>query len=361
MGCKVRLVFDCIIAGAGPVGLYTAGLLEGKLEVLVLEEHGRIGRPSHCSGLISRNLERFVRVERDWIENEVRGAVLHSPYGREVRIEKPGTAAFVINRERFDQGLGRGVSSRVALNSRLLDFDIRGDCVKVKTSRGTMESKMLIGCDGSNSLVAGKIGSRPREVLNGLMATVKEEDYGDFVELWFDKSLTDGFLWRIPRGSATEYGGLGSGLKFGVLEKFFRLKRYEKRAGPVPIGPGKSYSERILLIGDAAGQTKPWSGGGVIYGLTCAGIAAGVLERAFETGDFSGGFLKSYENAWKRRIGRGIAAGLMFRKIYKRLGNRGIETAFRTGKNLQFLMNRLDMDFVLPGQDRQDIMKRSAP
>ncbi len=340
-------MFDCIIAGAGPVGLYTAGMLEKKLKVLVLEEHGRIGRPNHCSGLISRNLEGFVRIRKRWVENEIRGAILHSPFGREIRVEKPGTAAFVINREEFDKDLEKGVKSQVELNARLLDFSAERDRVKIKTSKGVRECKMLIGCDGVNSLVAGKLGSRPREILNGLIALVKEENHGDFVELWFDKRLTDGFLWKIPRGNMTEYGGLGSSLKFQTLEKFFKLKGYEKRAGLVPIGPGKSYSERVLLIGDAAGQTKVWSGGGVIYGLTCARVAAGVLEKAFEKGDFTEKFLSGYERGWKKEIGKGIAAGLMFRKIYKRLGNRRIEVIFRTGKHLDFLMNKLDMDFIL--------------
>lgn len=340
-------MYDCIIAGAGPVGLHTAGLLERGHKVLVLEEHGKIGRPNHCSGLVSRNLGGLVRIKREWVENEVRGAILHSPSGREIRLEKKGTAAYVINRERFDRDIGRGVRSRVAFNTRLLDFSVGRDGVRVRTSRGVLESKMLIGCDGANSLTARKIGSGPREVLSGLIALVKERDYGDFVEIWFDKKLSDGFLWRIPRGRAVEYGGLGSGLKFRVLEKFFGLEVYERRAGAIPIGPGKSYSERVLLIGDAAGQTKPWSGGGVIYGLTCSGIAAGVLERAFQKGDFSEGFLKEYEKRWKGEIGRGISAGLVFRKIYKGMGNRGIEMVFRTGKRLEFLMNKLDMDLIL--------------
>lgn len=341
-------MLDCIIAGAGPVGLYTAKLLERELNVLVLEEHGQIGKPNHCSGLVSRNLENFVRIKKKWIENEVKGAVLHSPFGSEIRLEKPGSAAFVINREEFDRDIAGGIKSRISLNTRLLDFGVEKDRVKVKTSKGIMKSKVLIGCDGAKSIIARRLGSKPKEVLNGLIAIVDKEDYGDFVELWFDKKLTDGFLWRIPRGEKTEYGGLGTGLKFRTLEKFFRLKGYEKGAGPVPIGPGRSYSERVLLVGDAAGQVKPWSGGGVIYGLTCSKIAAGILEKAFETGDFSGRALRDYELAWKREIGKGIAAGLMLRRIYKKLGNRGIEMIFRTGRHLEFLMNRLDMDFILP-------------
>ncbi len=340
-------MFDCIIAGAGPVGLYTAKLLERKLRVLVLEEHKGIGSPSHCSGLVSGNLERFVRIRREWVENEVKGAILHSPFGSEIRVEKPGTAAFVINREKFDQDIGKGIESGVALNTKLLDFKVGRDSVSIKTSRGVMESRVLIGCDGVNSLVARKIGSRPREVVNGLIAIVNKKNHGDFVELWFDKRLTDGFLWKIPRGRVTEYGGLGAGLKFGVLERVFRLKGYEKRAGLIPIGPGKSYSGRVLLIGDAAGQVKPWSGGGVIYGLTCAEIAAKTILEAFEKKDFSRGFLKGYEKGWKREIGRGLSAGLMFRKIYKRLGNKRIEVIFRTGRHMEFLMNKLDMDFIL--------------
>ena len=89
-----------------------------------------------------------------------------------------------------------------------------------------------------------------------------------------------------------------------------------------------------------------------MYGLTCAGIAGGVLEEAFRRGDFSEGFLKGYERGWKGEIGKGIRAGLAFRRIYKGMGNQGIELAFRTGKRLGFLMNKLDMD-LLKGASQQ--------
>ena len=172
-----------------------------------------------------------------------------------------------------------------------------------------------------------------------------------FVDIWYNKDWTDGFLWKIPRGQTEEYGMLGSSPKFDDLEKFFNIKGkvkwIEKRAGSIPIGPTKTYFDRVLLIGDAAGMCKPWSGGGVIYSLTAAEIAAWTIKQAKDANDFSEKFLKKYEKGWKKSFGRQIKAGKVGMSVFKKMNNNQLNFAFSSMKRTRFLMNRLDMDFFV--------------
>ena len=339
---------DLIIAGAGPVGLYLAGLLEKSgRTVRILEEHGQIGRPNHCSGLVSRNLGLFVRPRREWIEHEVSGSFIRVPSGFSLLLKKPGKAAYVIDRAKFDASLAAGLSD-VRTGVRVEGVAQGEEGAKTKTNKGIFKAQMLIGCDGANSVVARHFGSGPKRRLMGVIAITGEENYSENVEIIIDKRIAkDGFFWKIPRGQTTEYGMFSGKADFLGLEGFFRhSKPIERRAGLIPLGPGKSYFQRTLLVGDATGMSKPWSGGGLIYGLTAARIAARVVEEAFQENDFSEGFLARYERGWKAAFGRQIQAGMLGRKVFENMGNFEVECGLRGMGFLSPLLNGLDMDFL---------------
>lgn len=336
---------DVIVVGAGPAGLHFAKNCEKDLDVLVLEEHKEIGKPVQCSGLISSNLAERVRISREFVEHRVKGAILHSPSGEKVFLSKKGIAAYVIDRGKFDAWLSKQTTSEIMLGTAAKNVKVRNGFVEIKTNKGTVKSKMLIGCDGPNSVVAKTFNAKPREFIKGVLAMVPEKDSSPRVELWFNKNLSpDGFLWRIPRAGRVEYGMFSADANFKKVEKFFKLKRHELGGGVIPLGPPKTFFNRTMLIGDAAAQVKPWSGGGVVYGLTCAEIAAKVAIQAFEAGDFSEDFLRKYEELWRGEIGRDITLGMIYREIYKRVSNSMLDRLFQKVQGLGFL-NRLDMDF----------------
>jgi len=338
-------MYDVIIVGAGPVGLYTANILEKKLKVLVLEKMHKIGKKA-CSGLYSTNIDSVVKFEKEWIEHKVKGAILHSPLGTEIKAEKPTTSAFVINRELFNKGLAERVRSKIITGCSVKSIHIDDEKVICKTEKGDFESQIIIGCDGANSVVRTCFGKKPQEIVNGLIAIVEKPDKSDYVDLWFDsENLPDGFYWKIPRGKTTEYGMLGNKATYKDLENFFKIKKYKKFSASIPMGPCKTYFNRAILIGDAAGITKPWSGGGVMYGIVCADAAKHILFEAFEENDFSETSLKRYEDSWRKKIGKHILAGMMFRQILSRLDNKSLDVMFKKFSNKK--LNDLDMDFPI--------------
>jgi digeranylgeranylglycerophospholipid reductase len=334
---------DIIVIGAGPVGAYTSEMCRKTLRTLLIDQKEEPGSPIQCSGLISRNVDSFFRPS-GCIEHTVKGAVLHSPGGGKLELMKKKTAAYVIDRQRFDRSLLDRNKSDKLLGTRVRKISVTGKGVTVSTDKGTLCSDVLVGADGPNSIARRHFRQRA-ETVPGIIAIEDKPGEEDFVELWFDRKLTDGFLWRIPRGQRTEYGMLGAGSSFPILRRFFRLGEFEKRAGSIPFGLHRTFFSRTLLVGDAASQTKPWSGGGIIYGMACGRIASDVLREAFRKNDFSEAFLSRYEERWHKTIGRSIRAGLMFRELYKSLTNKQIDNIFKSLEGMD--MSRLDMDFPL--------------
>ena len=342
MGRKLEM-HDVIVVGGGPVGLYAAGLCRKMgYDTLVIEEDSEIGKPLRCSGLISRNIEKFFPDIKKWgvIENTVDSAVIHSRKS-ELVLKRP-RAAYVINRSLFDKKIAKVAGCKIMLNCRVTGIKIKSDCAEISTDKGIVNGRMALVCDGPNSLFGGK-----RMVVKGLIAITKNESRASNVDLYFNKKLLhDGFFWRIPRYRTTEYGVWGSEVKFSDIERFFGIKKYEKFAGMIPIGPAKkTYGERLLLVGSSAGQVKPWSGGGVIYGLTCAEIAAKTVEKAFRFDDFSASLLSEYENTWKKALAKQIKIGLVFRKFLEHSTDFQLDVALKTGKVLNY--SWMDMDFIV--------------
>jgi flavin-dependent dehydrogenase len=98
----------------------------------------------------------------------------------------------------------------------------------------------------------------------------------------------------------------------------------------IPLSPiRRTYADRLVAVGDAAGQVKPTSGGGIYYGMLCAEAAAEVLAEALRRDDLSARFLSRYERAWRGRIGAEIRAGRLFRRIFERMTGEEIDAVFR--------------------------------
>ncbi|MBI4182141.1 MAG: NAD(P)/FAD-dependent oxidoreductase [Candidatus Aenigmarchaeota archaeon] len=332
---------DVAIVGAGPVGLYLASLLQKDLDVLVLDASRTLGRKAD-SGLYSTHLEEHVPLRKEWVQHKVRAAVLSSPHAR-VRVEKPATAAYVVNRERFQQWLAGRLDAPPRLAERVERLQVDSK-VTLHTSKGKHEASLLIGADGASSVVRKHWGILPQERLNGLIALTQEPCQDDHVDLLFDKSkIPDGFFWRIPRGETTEYGALGKNVQFPLLARFFGLRAFEQHAAFMNAGLIPTAFPRTLLVGEAACQVKPWSFGGIIFGFTAARLAAQTIRQAFRRQDFSQPFLQQYDDAWKQAFGGTISLGLSLREVFRAMTNPGLDALFRKLGKMD--LRQADMDF----------------
>ncbi len=344
---------DVIVVGGGPCGSFSA-LTAARLgaEVLVCEEHREIGLPKHCAGHLSiAGLERLgLRLPREVIENEIKGAIFHSPSGKEFVIRRGSPVTCVVNRELFDKHLSdlamkSGV--RYFLGSRVKSFlfdsgFVVGVAVKKGRDEKRLASNVVIDAEGCSSTLLKKTGLQTLQgsmVVKAIQAEVDRVDEinVDMVEVYLGRKYAPGFFaWIIPKRDASAKVGLATwaGDPREYLHRFMKnhpvaSKKLRKSSitslslHPIPLGGPvpKTYSNGLLVVGDAASQVKPTTGGGVIVGLSCSKIAGAVAYEAVKNNDFSETFLSRYQARWKDLMGFDLMVMRQIRKFLNSLSD----------------------------------------
>jgi len=375
---------DIIVVGGGPCGSFSA-LTAARLgaEVLVCEEHREIGVPKHCAGHLSiAGLERLgLRLPREVIENGIKGAIFYSPSGKEFAIRRGSPVTFVVNRELFDKHLSdlamkSGV--RYFLRSRVksLLFDsnfVAGVVFKKGRDEKRLASNVVIAAEGCSSILLKKIGLQTLEssmVGKAIQAEVDRVDEmeGDMVEVYLGRKYAPGFFaWIIPKRDASAKVGLAtlSGDPQEYLRRFMKdhpvaSEKLRKSSitslslHPIPLGGPipKTYSNRLLVVGDAASQVKPTTGGGVIVGLSCSKIAGEIAYEAVKNNDFSETFLSRYQSRWKELIGFDLTVMRQIRQFLNRLSDDKVDKIID-------LCNKLGVDNVVEEVGDLDFQGRS--
>lgn len=377
------MAYDCDVAvvGAGPAGSRTArNLARAGLRVKLLEEHRRIGVPSHCSGLISLRTLREAEIGDDAIIHRITGAFLHGPGGENVALGAPegaandprATRAVAIDRVRWDETLCEQAQTAGAelLNARLLHVDRANGGVSLRALAGdserTLTARMVVGADGGHSRVARSLGlASPAERVYclGIEAKMNATTRDDYVHVFVGRELApDWFGWIIPTGDGRARIGIGCavGNDARPVELYRQLAsdhpalfdgvepcRFYGGTIPLQFTP-RTYADRALLVGDAAGQVKPFSGGGIYTGLVAARHAAGTVLQAFERDDLSARSLAPYERRWKREIGRELDRSRNLRRAGLALSDEETDQIVRVLKSpsLQRTANRHgDIDY----------------
>jgi flavin-dependent dehydrogenase len=190
--------------------------------------------------------------------------------------------------------------------------------VEVRGSDGveTHRARMVAGCDGPKSRVRRDVGlPEPGELLHGVLGFTDEADDDDFVDVHL--SVPRFFAWRIPRGEGGVEYGLAVPPGGDVRERFeaftaaYGVETDRRCSGLIPVGPPDTVtSDRAFLVGDAAAQTKPFTGGGIRYGMTAADHAARTVDPT------DPGTLADYERAWREDLAREIRLGHWVRRAY---------------------------------------------
>src|SRR3989344_2097156 len=248
------------IIGAGINGLYLSWKLS-KMghEVTVFEKKNTIGKEA-CSGLFSERILDFIPQSKKLIQSRINFTFIHFPR-KTVRVDFAQNF-FVMSHAELDR-----ITAELAKNA--------GVEIKLghETGSDPVSFDRVIGCDGANSETRKSLGLPDPEYRLGILGFIPKKDDSNFVETW---PVKNGFIWKIPRGEQIEYGiitDLNNARK--LLDDFCQknnLSLENIKSALIPQEFLIPKNDKITLCGDAAGLTKPWSGGGVIWGLTAADL-----------------------------------------------------------------------------------------
>ncbi|MCG8401780.1 MAG: NAD(P)/FAD-dependent oxidoreductase [Firmicutes bacterium] len=347
--------YDAIVVGGGPSGCLTAELLAGEgFRVLILEEHEQIGEPVQCAGLISPRTLELAGVPQSIIINRLTGACIFSPLGARLQVNSDRVHALAVDRAAFDQALA--VRAQCAGAELLTGAKARGlahetDGYIVKTQRNGREelfaARLVIGADGANSRVANWLGlsnDNPRAVMYSADVELGRSETS-LVEIFLGNNLAPGwFGWVVPLDNQTCRVGAGHAFSgwdrspryyfqriadsFPELFKGMKIIRYTGGTTPLGLAP-RIFASHAMLVGDAASQVKPISGGGIYLGLRGAQVCARVAASALREDNLAEKNLARYQQLWEEEFSEEISCGIGHRESFLHFKDQDMESLLR--------------------------------
>lgn len=342
-------MLDVAIIGGGPGGMSAAhDLAAAGWSVTVFEEHDSIGLPVHCTGVLAEDVLRELAVPGDTVLNPLSTVRFVAPAGHSFDYTTAATEAVVIDRAAFDVARATraiAAGARIASGHRVIGVAVAGDGVEVTfaTADPVRARAAILAC-GANYALQKRLGlGMPSAFLQSAQLELPAGRLGD-VEIHFGSQIAPkGFAWTVPvqrpSGPFVRIGLMAegdAGLYFSRM-----LERVRERWGVVadaeaaprrrmlPLGSvGRSYADRVLAVGDAAGLVKPTTGGGIYYSVVSGEIAAEVLGARLAGGDLSASALKEYERRWRARFQSEFSAQLALRFVAQKMRDTDIDALF---------------------------------
>lgn len=380
---------DVAVVGAGPAGLTVARICaDAGYSVTICEEHETVGHPSHCTGKLSTNALHELGIKAEGKLTEVAGAQFISPHFRSFSITRARTQAIIIDRTRFDQYLSDIAVDAGALlltNTRVHDVTVDPAIARLKC-RGisgnlSIRSRIVVGADGPHSIVAKPCSlSMKRDAMRlGAQREIQNVPTNPgMVEVFLGRTWAPGFFaWLVPTGAMSARIGLALPLHAApdtltYLDNFMKhhpLIRDRLKSGRcvhqsvhiIPTGgpPNQTVSDGVLLLGDAAGQVKSTTGGGIYFGMRCAHIAGEVITAALGNaqGVLTQSSLKPYEERWRAGVGQEIEFSVHMRRFLDSLTDEEVNYLFDVLAQNEALLKTIEMTGDI---DRQSIVSRSS-
>src|SRR3989338_2745566 len=319
--------YQVVIVGLGPAGLMAARTLaKNKINFLAIDNKKKIGLPLKCGEGVRE--DKFVNFFGDKKYNFVKNKIT------EHEVIYKGLHRVVVynvlelDRPKFEQWLAAPIKSRIRLKTRCDDIKTREDCIEVITNKGTIKSDLVILANGCDFKFQKKLGlvKKKQIVILGYGGIYKVNNVKqDRFQYYFNDGFF-GYLWLFPKSRNLANIGFGAlNTNKSVKETFNKLlrrhnikaKQLSEYAGLVSCsGPiDKTYDDRLLVCGTAAGFVHAGTGEGIYFALESGKQAAEIAVKALKNKRFDKAFLKSYEKGWRKEFGKGMKGGIIFRDL----------------------------------------------
>ena len=338
---------DVLIVGGGPGGLFLAGRLAGQgVRTLVCEEHARVGDPVHCTGVLSSDSFGRFDLPASATLNHLTDVRFVSPGGIPVDYTTSSPIATVIDRPAFDRALAeRAVTAgaEVRPGARVSALDVDGSGVRATVGTDVVKARLAVLACGANYAFQRRFGfGLPRTYLHTAQRELPAASKAS-VELHFGRDIAPGgFAWAVPvvrpDGFYVRIGVMAARDALGCYGRM--LERVGDRWGVsnrelpprlkiLPLGAiGRTYADRLLAIGDAAGLVKPTTGGGIHYSIVSASIAADVAVKALASDRLTAASLATYERRWRAELEDEFVAQQELRDVVTHLSDHAIDSFF---------------------------------
>ena len=345
--------YDVVIAGGSVAGLLCAReIASNRFSVLVIEEDYEIGTPEHCGGLVSiAGLEELGVIPfRKTFDHMIESAEVTAPNGNNFTINSKKQKVIEISRRELDKQIAFQAQKNGAVIKVRTSFQEITDS-GIRTSDEKIDCKIFVDARGVSSLI--------HKDRTGIISSAQYEIYADWikkgkVEVIFDQEKYPGFFaWIIPSNEGKGKVGLaGRGINVAeVLDEILKEKgthsTIRKIFAPIWIkGPIENFIDgKTVIIGDAAGQAKPTTAGG-IFTSGMGGVYAGqAISKFLETNEHSD--LEEYQKRWKTRFGKEFDKQILARKLLERIDNQTINKLFEsiTPEIIKDISEKDDFDF----------------
>ncbi len=342
-----KLKYDVVVVG-GRVGGSTASLFASRsdVDVLMIEKRQEIGTPVQCAEGVTYGTFDTLEMEPSerYIRARIKGAHIHAPNGRRISYEGGIAEGMVLDRKIFDKQLAvesAKAGTDIMLKTTVKDLIIKDHkvCGVVAQHLGKtfeVHADVVIAADGVESNIARMAGINNVRTPQQICSCAQYEMVGmdvdpEYLEFYFgEKIAPGGYLWIFPKGDGVANVGLGirstTETPINYLNKYISTLEatpVELNIGGVPIsGPiDKTYTDGLIVVGDAAGHVDPITGGGIHITISCARTAGEVAAEAVKKEDSSSSFLKKYHETWREELGENLDKSTKYRKMADKLND----------------------------------------